>query len=101
MVVFVGYQFRAHIIGLDNFTLANYDSSKGVDSFFVLANVNSSSARIMVVDGKQRSENAFVVEAIPPYILIDCKLINFAELRPFSCKGNVVLRRFEMADANR
>lgn len=78
MVVFVGGRFRAYTVELDNFALAGYDSAEGVGTWFVLANVNSTSARIVVVDGKSRSENAFVVEALPSYINVRSKFGSIA-----------------------
>ena len=95
-VVFAGGKLKAQAVGLDNFTLANYESDRL--TVFVLANVDSSSARIMVADSELRREAAFVIEGLPSWI--DCKLINFSFLRPFSCRGNVVLRRFEYFDAD-
>ena len=95
-----GKELRAHTVGLDNLTLASYESQMGV-TLFVLANVKSTAAQIMVVDSKPSTESAFVIEGLPSDTWFDCKLINFSTLRPFSCKGNVVLRRFELFDANR
>ena len=100
MVVYAGGKLRAHAVQLDDFALASYVSEKGT-TFFVLANSrNSSSARIMVADSKSMTESVFVIEGLPSHVWIDCKLINFSTLRPFSCKGNVVLRRFELFDAD-